>query len=55
MFSEFVDYNFLPKVIKDLTRADAFLGLILKSEEELGCSDHETVVLGQNSRITALN
>lgn len=55
MFPEFIDYTFLPKVIKPLTRADALLDPILTNEEELGCCDHETVVLGQNSRKTALD
>lgn len=41
-------------MIKELTRGDALLDPILTNGEELGCSDHETVELGQNSRITTL-
>lgn len=54
MFSESTD-NFLAKVIEELTRGDVLLDLILTNGEELGCSDHETVELGQNHRITTLD
>lgn len=42
-------------MIKELTRGNALLDLILTNGEELGCSDHGTVELGQNSRITTLD
>lgn len=54
MFSESTD-NFLAKVIEELTRGDVLLDLILTNGEELGCSDHETVELRQNHRITTLD
>ena len=55
MFPECMCNNFLAKVIKELTRGDALLDPILTNGEELGCSDHETVELGQNNRITTVD
>jgi len=55
MFPECIDDNSLARVLKELTRGDALLDLILRNGEELVRNDHETVELRQNSRTTTLD